>query len=232
MLPSLVGPLKRMILTSPEFFKNAPSRGARVSLLLCATLCILFFTAVQALAEPVTINQVVQTLSISQGALNLELNTLVAQDPGQKGGTQQPGPRSDNGPATQGGIKTDSIISGVTITGQNQKLGVETIDEGEVEGTICDCGEIFIAGGFPKWPFLFLAAVPLAFIHGCDDCDTPSSTPTPTPPSNPTPTPTPPGVPEPASLLLFGTGLAAAAAALRRRYGKAQVDQQIDVEEE
>ena len=71
-----------MNLTSPEFFKNAPSRGARVSRLLCATLCILFFTAVPALAEPVTINQVVQTLSISQGALNLELNTLVAQDPG------------------------------------------------------------------------------------------------------------------------------------------------------
>lgn len=221
-----------MSLTCPQFFiQNLPSHGARVSRLLCVTLCLLFLSAVPALAEPVTISQVVQTLSGSQGAPNLKLNNLVSQDPGQKGGTQQPGPRSDNGP-TQGGIKTDTIISGVTTTGQSQKIGVETIEEGEVEGTICDCGEIFIAGGIPKWPFLFIAAVPLAFIHGCEDCDTPSSTPTPTPPSNPTPTPTPPGVPEPASLLLFGTGLAAAAAGLRRRYGKAKANEQIEVEEE
>src|ERR1043166_3544959 len=213
-----------MSLSSPEFFKSPQHHGARVSRLLCATLCLLFLTAVPALAEPVTINQVVQTLSSSQGVPNLKLNSLVSQDPGQKGGTQQTGPRSENGPSTQGGIKTDSIVSGVTIAGQTQTLGVETIEEGEVEGTICDCGEIFIAGGIPKWPFLFLAAVPLVFIHDCKDCDTPSSTPTPTPPS--TPTPTPPGVPEPASLLLFGTGLAAAGAGLRRRYGKAKLDQQ------
>jgi hypothetical protein len=222
-----------MSLTSPQFFIKSPQlHGARVSQLLCAVLCLLFLTAVPALAEPVTINQVVQTLTSSQGAPDLKLNNLITQDPGQKGSTQQTGPRSENGPATQGGIKTDSIISGVTITGEGQKIGVESIEEGEVEGTICDCGEIYIAGGFPKWPFLFLAAVPLAFIHDCEDCDTPSSTPTPTPPSTPTPTPTPPGVPEPASLLLFGTGLAAAGAGLRRRYGKAKVDQQIEAEEE
>ena len=221
-----------MSLTSPQFsIKNLQSHGARVSRPLCAILCLLFLTAVPALAEPVRINQVIQTISSSQGAPELKLNSLVTQDPGQKSGTQQSGPRSENGPATQGGIKTDTVISGVTITGGAQKIGVETIEEGEVEGTICDCGEIYIAGGgIPKWPFLFLAAVPLAFIHGCDDCDTPSSTPTPTPPS--TPTPTPPGVPEPASLLLFGTGLAAAAAGLRRRCGKAKVDQQIEAEEE
>jgi len=226
-----------MSLTCPQFSiksKSPQSHGARVSRLLCAVLCLLFLTAVPALAEPVRINQVIQTLTSSQGAPDLKLNSLVTQDPGQKGGTQQQtGPRSENGSATQGGIKTDTVISGVTVTGGAQKIGVETIEEGEVEGTICDCGEIYIAGGgFPKWPFLFLAAVPLAFIHDCEDCDTPSSTPTPTPPSTPTPTPTPPGVPEPASLLLFGTGLAAAGAGLRRRYGKAKVDQQIEAEEE
>ena len=221
-----------MSLTSPQFLKNLPLPGARVSRLLCAMLCVIFLTAVPALAEPVRFNQVIQTLSSSQGAPDLKLNNLVTQDPGQKGGTQT-GPRTENGPGTQGAIKTESIIGGVTITGEGQQIGVETIEEGEVEGTICDCGDILVAGGsFPKWPFLFLAAVPLAFIHDCDDCNTPSSSPTPTPPSTPTPTPTPPGVPEPASLFLLGTGLAAAGAGLRRRYGKQKVDQQLEAEEE
>ena len=224
-----------MSLTFPQVFIKSPQTGGvRACRLICVTLCLLFLTAVPALAEPVTINQVVQTLSSSQGTPDLRLNNLVSQDPaGQKGGTQQSGPRSENGPGTQGGIKTDSIISGVTIT-QEQKIGVETIEEGEVEGSICDCGEILIAGGaFPKWPFLFLAAVPLAFINDCENCDeTSTPTPTPTPPSNPTPTPTPPEIPEPTSLLLFGTGLAAAGAGLRRRFAKAKVIERAKAEEE
>jgi hypothetical protein len=153
-----------MSLTSPQFSKIFQLPGARVSRLFCAVLCLFFVTAVPALAEPVRINQVIQTVSSSQGAPDLKFNNLITQDQGQKSGTQQAGPRSDNGPGTQGGIKTDSIIAGVTITGEGKTIGVETIEEGEVEGTICDCGDILVAGGaFPKWPFLFLAAVPLAF---------------------------------------------------------------------
>jgi hypothetical protein len=104
----------------------------------------------------------------------------------------------------------------MSVVQDPQKLGVEIVEEAEVEGTICDCGEILIPdGAFPKWPLLFLAAVPLVFINDCDDCaQTPDSTPTPTPPP-PTPTPTP--TPEPATLLLFGTGLVAVGAGLRRR---------------
>jgi len=209
-----------MSLTRPQSYSNRSRRSvARVTVLIC----LLFLMAMPALAEPVTIKQVVQTLSTSKGVTDLRINSLLTQDQGQKTSTQQ------SGPTTQSGTKTDSLISGVTTTGQGQRIGVETISEGEVEGTICDCGEIFIAGGgFPKWPFLFLGAIPLAFIdHDCDTCDTtvetPTPTPTPTPPSTPTPTPTP-QVPEPASLLLFGTGLAAASAGLRRRYGKAKAE--------
>jgi hypothetical protein len=161
--------------------------------------------------------------------LDLRLNTL-AQDPAK--GTQQAGPGGETvaksqGPATGG--KTESVISSVVVTGGAASIGVEDIDEGEVEGSICDCGEIFIAGGaFPKWPLLFLAAVPVVFIHDCKDCDqTTDSSPTPTPPSNPTPTPTPTPTPEPASLFLFGSGLLAAGAGLRRRYARSQTLDQI-----
>jgi len=207
-----------MSLTRPQSYSN---RSRRIVARVTVLICLLFLMALPALAEPVTIKQVVQTLSTSKGVTDLRINSLLTQDQGQKSSTQQ------SGPATQSGTKTDSLISGVTTTGQGQRIGVETISEGEVEGTICDCGEIFIAGGgFPKWPFLFLGAIPLAFIdHDCDTCDTTveTPTPTPTPPSTPTPTPTP-QVPEPASLLLFGTGLAAATAGLRRRYGKAKAE--------
>ena len=199
-------------------------KRGRTSRLLPATLVVLFLTAVPALAEPIRFTQVVQTLTSSQGVLDLRINTL-AQDP------KQDGPKGESVAKTKGptppDIKTESVVSSVVVTGEGKTIGVEDIEDGEVEGTICDCGEIFIAGGaFPKWPFLFLAAVPVVFIHDCNDCDeNHDSSPTPTPPSIPSPTPTP--TPEPASLLLLGSGLVAAGAGLRRRYGKLKAVEQI-----
>src|SRR5215213_3481709 len=212
--------------STAQYISKRPPQRSQIGRMLPATLCILLLTAIPAVAEPVKINHVVQTLTSSQGVLDLRLNTL-AQDPGTKG-TQ---PRGESvaktqGPAQTGG-KPESIISSVIVTAGGNTIGVEDIEAGEVEGTICDCGEIMIAGAdFAKWPFLFLAAVPIVFINSCDDCDeNPISSPTPTPPSVPTPTPQP--TPEPASLLMFGSGLLAAGAGLRRRHAKSKTSAEI-----
>ncbi|HEX7176647.1 MAG TPA: PEP-CTERM sorting domain-containing protein [Pyrinomonadaceae bacterium] len=99
---------------------------------------------------------------------------------------------------------------------------VQTIDLGDISGTVCDCGEapledvILKGGGFP---WLSLVGIPLICLTGictggeevCVDCGTTSPTP------NPTPPPPPPGIPEPATLLLFGSGLLALGAGSRRR---------------
>jgi hypothetical protein len=122
----------------------------------------------------------------------------------QQNGTQQV--------AQQSGTQNPSTPSDPTLSQSGGK--VETVDLGDVTGTVCDCGEIpgptIPKAGLPWWPLL--GGIPLICLSGiCTGDDTPPNTP-------PPPTPPPPGVPEPATLLLFGSGLLALGARARRRH--------------
>jgi len=110
-----------------------------------------------------------------------------------------------------------SLVSGIEVAPQQPQGDVQVFQQDNVDGTICDCGEIpRVGGGFPKWPFL--ALIPLICLTGiCFDHEKKI------PP--PVPTPTPP-IPEPASLLLFGSGIVALSAGARRRYAKIRAGKQ------
>jgi hypothetical protein len=103
--------------------------------------------------------------------------------------------------------------SGLVLSTHPQPPGaqVETIDQGDLTGTVCDCGEIRAAagpggiGGYPKPALFALAAIAAPIFRN-------GGSPTPTPPVPP-PTPTP----EPVTLFTFGAGLMALGVVLRRR---------------
>lgn len=209
-----------------------------------AIFCILLLSGVPTHAAPVAISEVIQVLGRYQNPPELRLrgvshqtNSLVTQgNVGTEGEGPSPVATSAQqdaagdvaeiaGISTTGDVigSTDTLLAGVAVS-QAPQGGVDVVDQGDVEGTICDCGEITVpGGGFPKWPLLFLAAIPFFFLGGCDDCDTP--------PGENTPPPTP-EIPEPASLLLFGSGLAAFGASLRRRYARAKLAAQVETGEE
>lgn len=205
-----------------------------------AILCILLLSGVPTYAAPVAIGEVIQVLGSYQNPPELRLrgvsqhtNSLVADgtegdEPSAVASATQQEAAGDiaeiAGITTTGDVSNsaETLLAGVAVTEVPQG-GVDVVDQGDVEGTICDCGEITVpGGGFPKWPLLFLAAIPFFFINGCDDCE-------PTVTITPPPTPE---IPEPASLLLFGSGLAAFGASLRRRYARGKLAAQIQHTEE
>lgn len=208
---------------------------------LATMLAVLLLASGPVHAGPVAISEVIQLIGSYQNPPDLRLRSLTqtASTPISevKGSTvtSRITQSGANGPGGSAG--SNSLLAGVAVNSNDPQRGVEIVDQGDVEGTICDCGEILIpVGGFPKWPLLFLAAIPLFFIDSGDDIETPTFTPTPplTPELTPTPTPppqTPVPVPEPASLLLFGSGLAAFAAGLRRRRIKVKLVQVDDTKE-
>ena len=203
---------------------------------VAAILSILLLSGVPTHAAPVAISEVIQVLGSYQNPPELKLRSVFQNTSSYVSDGEGPSPLASEAQESAAGevieisdttvadaSSGNTLLSGVAMSVDPQ-AGVEVVDQGEVEGTVCDCGEITVpGGGWPKWPLLFLAAIPFFFIDGCDDCDTP------TPPSTP---PSTPEIPEPASLLLFGSGLAAFGAGLRRRYAKMKLAAQTENTEE
>ncbi|MGI8918436.1 MAG: PEP-CTERM sorting domain-containing protein [Pyrinomonadaceae bacterium] len=194
---------------------------------IAVLLGILLLTNTPAQAGPVTIGDVLQIIGSYQNPPSLRL-LGVSQNPSTHvvaGVTATSG--VDIGDGTVGSNST-SLLSGIASSQDPQKT-VTIVAPGDVEVAVCDCGAVTVGAGFPKWPLLFLAAIPLFFIR---DKDGEEVIPNPTPTPIPNPTPTPPPIPEPASLLLFGSGLAAVGASLRRRRMKTKLQQHSETTEE
>ena len=198
-------------------------------------ISLLLLVAVPVQASPIKFVDVVNVMGeLQRGSQAEQLRLRVAQDPTTPLNVRDNGSRSSTNtvsPSTEGDVtlasadlaatenSTTSLVAGTDVVPQ-QPGDVQVFDQGTVDGTICDCGEIpAVGGGFPKWPFLLL--IPLVCVTGvCSKHG--HKTP---PPEVPTPTPTPP-VPEPASLLLLGSGIAALSAGARRRYARLRAAKQ------
>lgn len=156
-----------------------------------------------------------------------EVRLRVAQSGRAAGRQNSSAPHAESSDPQQGGNAVGAQVgaaAGADATLSQSGAQVETVDLGDVTGTVCDCGEIPLAGdiakaGFPWW---LLGGIPLICVSGVcfGDDETPPGEIIPGPTPGPTPTPPTQPIPEPATLLLFGSGLLALGARARRRFGR------------
>ena len=203
-----------------------------IAMMLSALLIV---TTMPVQASTVQLNDVVQVIPdrhVRNQAAELQLRSIMQSGGMPVGGmasTAQDGVSSGTSTTrtaipTKGTEAAQTNLATSTGSSQTGASTVETIQLGDVSGTICDCGEIYIGGGIPKLAFLALA--PLAFIPlftgGNEKQNMPPkpiiTVPTPTA-VIPTPTPPPSSVPEPTTVLLLGSGLLALGSGARRRQG-------------
>ena len=181
------------------------------------SVLLLAFVASPAQAGPVAYSDVVHVMGdLRSGGQSQDLRIRsVSQDNGTpvNGALVSAGKSSTD--TSSASNDPTSLISTSTGLQEGQQGSVEVIEEGDVTGTVCDCGEIFIpGGGFPAW--LALGGIPLVCVLvDCtpdNECEGPDCNPCEGPDCNP------PQIPEPATIFLLGTGLAALGAKARRRY--------------
>lgn len=209
-----------------------------------AAVSLLLMAVVPAQAGPVRFAEVVQVIGgLQNGSQNQELRLRALQQqtgstPVASGTTAQQQTSGDTrARTTTTSSNTDAATTTPTDTTttaqpsllntaqenpQQQQGNVEVIDEGDVAGTVCDCGEITVpGGGFPKWPLIPLVGlICLTGICTPDHCVGPNCNQCVGPNCNPT-------VPEPTTLLMLSSGLAALGAGARRRYARVKLEKQI-----
>lgn len=182
------------------------------------SVLVLAFVASPAQAGPVSYSDVVHVMgNLKSGGQSQDLRLRSIS---QEGNTPVNGAlvsASKTPTDTSSAASTSEPTSLVSTLQEGQQGNVEVVQEGDVTGTVCDCGEFIIpGGGFPKW--LALGGVPLVCvlvdctpdeecIGECCDGNCGETT-----------------IPEPATIFLLGSGLAALGAKARRRYTKSRTD--------
>jgi hypothetical protein len=194
---------------------------------IAVTLGLLLAVTVPAQASPVTLADVIQVIS-GNPRYGGQSPVMELRHATQEDKTQQ---KSSTSSSTSSTSSTTEQSGDASTQQQDPPVQAQTEEVGEIEVGDCDCGElpdeiVEIPGKRNFLPFL-----PLVGLICVTGICTPDENPTPTPPSLPTPTPPTEPVPEPATLLLFGSGLAALGASARRRHARTKLAQQANITE-
>ena len=190
---------------------------------IAVTVSLLLMLAIPAQASPVQINEVVQVVSGNQRSngqnASVSLRFLAQDDNATAGSaTTSTSDSSASGDSSSSGVTTsvqDPTGGAIIQTDVTEDIGVEE----------CECGDFTVpVAGFPKWPFIPLVGLVCLVPDLCTKCtpqqgEDENCKPTIT---DCTTTGTCPQVPEPASLVLFGSGMAALGASIRRRRAQAK----------